>query len=479
VRRNYKNVLLGKGYLILFKKTMPREHLVSINPATGKTIGTFRVHDEKSVDKALSNSIKTADEWRKLSFNKRAALLKKIAKQLRKESENLAVLATKEMGKPVQQSRDEVEKCAKALEFYAREGANFLASEIVETDARKSYVAFQPLGVILAIMPWNFPYWQVFRAMAPAVMAGNVMLLKHASNVSGCAVAIEKVIKDAGAPPGLFQNLLIPSSRVGKLIDNPAIAAVTLTGSTSAGSKVAEAAGRNLKKCVLELGGSDAYIILEDADMEVAVEIALRGRLVNSGQSCIAAKRFVVVKNVRKEFERRYSEQMKAVTFGDPMDSKNRIGPMARTDLRDQLHEQVLKSIEKGARLLCGGFIPDRAGAYYPATVLTNVKKGMPAYNEELFGPVAAIIEAKDEKDALKIANDSIYGLAGGIISRNINHAEKLAAEEFQAGNCYVNDYAHSDPRLPFGGIKQSGYGRELSAFGIREFVNIKTVYIK
>ncbi len=458
---------------------MPREHLVSINPATGKTIGTYRVHNEKSVDNAIRNSLKTFEDWRLLSFPKRADLLINIAGQLRKERESLALLATEEMGKPVQQSRDEVEKCAKALEFYAREGANFLANEIVATEARKSYVAFQPLGIILAIMPWNFPYWQVFRAMAPAVMAGNVMLLKHASNVSACALAIEKVLKDAGAPAGLLQTLLIPSSHVERLIDNPAIAAVTLTGSTSAGSKVAEAAGRNLKKCVLELGGSDAYIILEDADMDVAVEIALRGRLVNSGQSCIAAKRFVVVKSVKKEFERRFSEQMKMVTFGDPMDSSNRIGPLARPDLRDQLHEQVLKSIEKGARLVCGGYIPVGAGSYYPATVLTNVKKGMPAYNEELFGPVAAIIEAKDEKDALKIANDSIYGLAGGIISRNINHAENLAAEEFEAGNCYVNDYAHSDPRLPFGGIKQSGYGRELSAFGIREFVNIKTVFVK
>ena len=284
---------------------MPREHLVSINPATGKPIGTYRVHNEKSVDNAIRNSLKTFEDWRLLSFRKRADLLINIAGQLRKEREGLALLATEEMGKPIQQSRDEVEKCAKALEFYACEGANFLAGEIVATEARKSYVAFQPLGIILAIMPWNFPYWQVFRAMAPAVMAGNVMLLKHASNVSGCALAIEKVLKDAGAPAGLLQTLLIPSSHVERLLDNPAIAAVTLTGSTSAGSKVAEAAGRNLKKCVLELGGSDAYVILEDADMDVAVEIALRGRLVNSGQSCIAAKRFVVVKSVRKEFERR------------------------------------------------------------------------------------------------------------------------------------------------------------------------------
>ena len=350
---------------------------------------------------------------------------------------------------------------------------------MVKTDASKSYVSFQPLGVILAIMPWNFPYWQVFRAMAPAVMAGNVIVLKHASNVSGCALAIEKLIVKAGAPKGLLQTLLLPSSRVEGLIDDRRIAAVTLTGSTAAGSKVAEAAGRNLKKVVLELGGSDPYIILADANMDTAIEIAVRGRLVNSGQSCIAAKRFIAVKNIRKEFETKFTEQMKAATYGDPMDEKNRLGPMARTDLRNQLHQQVLKSIEKGARLLCGGFIPEGAGAYYPPTVLTNVKKGMPAYDEEMFGPVAAIIEAKDDKDAIRIANDTVYGLGGGIISKNTAKAEKLAANELQAGSCFVNDFVHSDQRLPFGGVKHSGYGRELGTFGIREFVNIKTVFIK
>jgi succinate-semialdehyde dehydrogenase/glutarate-semialdehyde dehydrogenase len=328
-------------------------------------------------------------------------------------------------------------------------------------------------------MPWNFPYWQAFRAFAPAAMAGNVMILKHASNVSGCALAIEKVILNAGAPKGLMQTLLLPSSRVERLIDDGRVAAVTLTGSTAAGSKVAAAAGRNLKKTVLELGGSDAYIILEDADMDIAIEIAVRGRLVNSGQSCIAAKRFVAVKSIRKEFERRFTEKMKEATYGDPMDENNRIGPMARADLRDQLHGQVLKSIEKGAKLLCGGFIPAGSGAYYPPTALTNVKKGMPAYEEELFGPVGVIIEAKNEADAIRIANDSIYGLGGGIISKNRARAEKLAAEELQAGNCYVNDFVHSDQRLPFGGVKHSGYGRELGTFGIKEFVNIKTVFVK
>ena len=455
------------------------ELLISIDPATGRQIGSYKIHDDKKIESALKLAHRTFDEWRRLSFSKRAVILKNIAKQIRIEKDALVKLAASEMGKPIQQGYYEVEKCASTLEFYAREGAKFLADEVVKTDAFKSYVSFQPLGPVLAIMPWNFPYWQVFRAMAPTVMAGNVIVLKHASNVSGCALAIEKLILKAGAPRGLLQTLLIPSSRVGQLIDDSRIAAVTLTGSTTAGSKVAEAAGRNLKKAVLELGGSDPYVILADADMDTAIEIAVRGRLVNSGQSCIAAKRFVIDKKVRKEFELRFVEKMKAATFGPPMNENSRIGPMARRDLRDQLHEQVVESVKKGAKILCGGFMPEGEGAYYPPTVLTNVKKGMPAYDEELFGPVAAIIEAKDEADAMRIANDSIYGLGGGIISRNRGKAEKLAATELQAGSCFVNDFVHSDQRLPFGGIKQSGYGRELGTFGIREFVNIKTVFVK
>ena len=455
------------------------DRLTSINPTTEKEIASYEIHDEKRVEQALKQSRKTFEQWRQLPFSKRAVVLKNIAKEIRKEKDRLVKLAVLEMGKPISQGYYEVEKCASTLEFYANNGAKFLADEVVKTDARKSYVSYQPLGVVLAIMPWNFPYWQVFRAMAPTTMAGNVIILKHASNVSGCALAIEKLILKAGAPKGLLQTLLIPSSRVEKLIDDPRVSAVTLTGSTAAGSKVAEAAGRNLKRQVLELGGSDPYVILEDADLNIAVEIAVRGRLVNSGQSCIAAKRFVVVKSVYKEFVERYTEQMKKATYGDPMDEKSRIGPMARLDLRDQLHEQVLKSVEKGAKILCGGFIPDCPGAFYPPTVLTKVKKGMPAYDDELFGPVAAIIEAKDEKDAMRIANDSIYGLGAGIISRNRAKAEKLAAQELQAGSCFVNDFVHSDPHLPFGGTKQSGYGRELGSFGIHEFVNIKTVYVK
>lgn len=453
--------------------------LKSIDPATGQIIGEYPADTNEKIESALQQATATFDIWRKMSFAKRGSILKKIAKEIRKEKNNLIALAAAEMGKPVLQGQYEVEKCASTLEFYADRGAEFLKDELVKTDAIKSYISYQPLGTVLAVMPWNFPYWQVFRAFAPTVMAGNVMILKHASNVSGCALAIEKLIVKAGAPVGLLQTLLISADRVEGLIDDSRIAAVTLTGSTAAGRKVAEAAGRNLKKAVLELGGSDPYVILADADMDKAVEIALRGRLVNTGQSCIAAKRFVVDKKVRKEFEKRFTEEMKKVTYGNPMDENNRMGPMARVDLRDELHKQVMESIAKGAKLLCGGFIPDMEGAFYPATVLTNVKKGMPAYDEELFGPVAAIIEVKNDEEALKIANDTIYGLGGGIISNNRKLAERLAREELQAGNCYVNDFVHSDPLLPFGGIKQSGYGRELGTFGIREFVNIKSVYIK
>lgn len=453
--------------------------VVSINPATGKEIATYKIHDTAYIETALKKAQKASDEWRFTSLKDRSKVLKNIAAELRKQKQKLAELATQEMGKPIQQSLDEVEKCARTFDFYAMEGKQLLADEIVETDARKSYVSFQPLGVVFAIMPWNFPYWQVFRAMGPALMAGNTMVLKHASNVSGCALAMEQVIKKAGAPKGLFQTLLVPSAQVADIIAHPVISAITFTGSTYAGSKVASVAATHIKKQVLELGGSDAYIILEDADMDLAVKTSVDGRLINTGQSCVAAKRFIAVKGIRKEFEKRMVKLMEQASFGDPFDRANKIGPMARVDLRDELHEQVQKSVAMGAKLLCGGYIPEQEGAWYPPTVLTNVKKGMSAYDEELFGPVAAIIEAKDEKHAVQLSNDSIYGLGAGIFSRNRKRAEQIAATELQAGNCFVNAFVHSDPRLPFGGVKQSGYGRELSGFGIREFVNIKTVFIQ
>lgn len=452
--------------------------ITSVNPATGKEIKTYKIDDEKKIARVLKASVKAQEEWRQASFRERAAVLRKIAKEIKSNKKKLAELATKEMGKPIAQSIAEVEKCAKNMEFYAKQGPDFIADEVVETEAKKSYVSYQPLGVVLAIMPWNFPYWQVFRAMGPILMAGNTMVLKHASNVGGCAKAIEKIVKDAGAPKGLFHTLIVPGSDVEPIIKDDAIAAVTLTGSTDAGKKVASVAAAHIKKQVLELGGSDAYIVLKDADMQLAVDTCVQGRLVNTGQSCVCAKRFVVEKEVKDEFETMMVAQMQAAKFGDPMDRKNRIGPMSRKDLRDELHEQVVDSVAKGAKLLCGGYIPEDDGAYYPPTVLTNVKKGMPAYDEELFGPVAAIIEAKDEEQAIKIANDTIYGLGGGIFSKNVKRAEQIAATEIQAGNCFVNAFVHSDPKLPFGGIKQSGYGRELSKYGIREFTNIKTVFV-
>lgn len=452
--------------------------VISVNPATGKEIATYKIDDAKKIAGSLKSAEKAYNSWRGTTFKERAVVLKRIAATIRKNKEKLAHLATKEMGKPIEQSFLEVEKCAMNMEYYAKHGAAMLADEIVKTEASKSYISYQPLGVVLAIMPWNFPYWQVFRAMGPILMAGNAMVLKHASNVSGCAKAIEKILKDADVPAGLFHTLLIPGAEVEPVIKHPVIAAVTLTGSTAAGKKVASVAAAHIKKQVLELGGSDAYIVLKDADMKLAVDTCVKGRLYNSGQSCVCAKRFIVDKSVRKEFEEKMTEQMKASTFGDPMDKGNRIGPLARVDLRDELHQQVMDSIKKGAKLLCGGYIPEGDGAYYPPTVLTSVKKGMPAYDEELFGPVAAIIEAKDEEHAIMLANDSIYGLGSGIFSKNVRKAEKIAATKIQAGNCFVNAFVHSDPRLPFGGTKQSGYGRELSYYGIREFTNIKTVFV-
>lgn len=451
----------------------------SINPATGTVIHEYS-HTTPAEKEAILAAAKEAfGAWKSESYESRAQTLRKIAAVIRERKEDLATLATNEMGKPIAQSRDEVEKCARTFDFYADKGAAMLADEVIMTDASKSYVHYEPMGVVLAVMPWNFPYWQVLRCAAPILMGGNTMVLKHASNVWGCAMAIDSVFKAAGLPQNLLQTLLLPSSEVEGLIDHPAINAVTFTGSTTAGSKIAEAAGRNIKKQVLELGGSDAYVILGDADITKAVDICIRARLVNSGQSCVAGKRFVVVQSKREAFEKAFTEAMKAATFGDPFDEASRIGPMARVDLRDALHRQVTDSIAKGARLLCGGEVPEMQGAFYPPTVLTDVAKGMPAYEEELFGPVAAIIVAKDEDDAMRIANDSIYGLGGCIISENIGRAETLAARVLQAGNCFVNEPVHSDPNLPFGGTKMSGYGRELGSFGIREFTVVKTVFIK
>jgi succinate-semialdehyde dehydrogenase/glutarate-semialdehyde dehydrogenase len=453
--------------------------LVSVNPFTGKEIARYKTDTPTIVKYKLDQAHKAFEKWSNVSIRQRAAYLKALADYLQKNKKKMAETATLEMGKPYIQSITEIEKSATTLAFYAEHGSRFLEPEQVETEAQKSFVTFRPLGTVLAIMPWNFPYWQVFRAMGPILMAGNTMLLKHASNVTGCALIIEKALEEAGLPEHIFQTLVLPSSAVEPVIAHRYVQAVTFTGSSSAGSKVAAAAGSHLKKQVLELGGSDAYIVLADADLKRAVEVCVTSRLNNTGQSCISAKRFVVDEKVIATFESQMAEQMQERTYGDPMNMAAQLGPMARHDLRDALHKQVMESVEKGAKLLCGGFIPEGEGAFYPPTVLTNVKKGMPAYDEEMFGPVAAIIRAKDEDDAIRIANDSIYGLGGAIFSRDVKKAEKIAEEQLQAGSIFVNDFVRSDARLPFGGIKQSGYGRELSSYGLREFVNIKTVFIR
>lgn len=452
----------------------------SINPATGK-INKIIKEDTWS---AIQRKIKTADQtwhtWSRTSFPHRAALLNKTSGVLLAQKQRLAELMAAEMGKPLKEGISEIEKCAWVCRYYAENGASFLKDVSIKTDAQKSYVSYQPIGVVLAVMPWNFPFWQVFRFIAPSIFAGNCGLLKHASNVPGCARAIELIMLDAGFPKGVFQHLSIGSSMVDKVIEHPVIKAVTLTGSTQAGQQVAAKAGSLIKKTVLELGGSDPYIILADANVEKAATICANSRLINNGQSCIAAKRFIVVKQVAKKFTELLVEKMSEKVMGDPLDPATDLGPMARIDLRDELHQQVLKNIRKGAKLVLGGKLPKKAktNAYYPATVLTHVKKGMPAYQEEIFGPVAAVIIAADTDEAIRIANDTSFGLGAAVFSRKKKIAEKIAREKLQAGACFVNSLVKSDPRLPFGGVKMSGYGRELGLQGIHEFVNIKTVYI-
>ena len=382
------------------------------------------------------------------------------------------------MGKPVRQGRAEVDKCAWACRYFADEAETILADQVIDADRTKSYVAYRPLGVILAVMPWNFPFWQVIRFIAPALMAGNGGILKHASNVTGCAIAIDEMIVEAGFPDGLFRTVVVPSSRVAEMIENRGIAAVTLTGSDAAGRSVASTAGQHLKKTVLELGGSDPYLILEDADMDLAVSACSSGRLLNGGQSCIAAKRFIVHRSVADEFTVKLAKAMDAYRIGNPLNEETEIGPMARIDLRDELHDQVVRSLGEGARLVTGGFLPDGPGAFYPPTILADVTAGMPAYHEETFGPVASIIVVDDEEEAIRIANDSVFGLGGAVFTRDVERGEQIARDRIEAGSCFVNAFVASDPRLPFGGIKASGYGRELSHIGMREFMNVKTVVV-
>lgn len=443
-----------------------------------QSIEEYALHTDQQINDKIEQTQGAWLKWRNSGYAERSYLLNKLAEIIRARKVELARLMALEMGKPVKQGISEADKCAAVCEYYAEKAAGFLSDQIIKTEAIKSYVCFNPLGVVLAVMPWNFPLWQVFRFLAPALAAGNCGVLKHASNVPGCALAIEDMVTEAGFPPYVFQTLLAGSNKVDKIIEHEHIKAVTLTGSTQAGIKVAQKAGSLLKKTVLELGGSDAYIVLEDADIALAAKVCAESRLINGGQSCIAAKRFIVVKEVEEEFTRLFTQYMSQKVMGDPLEDRTDLGPMARADLRDELHSQVIKSVTQGARCILGGKIPDGENAFYPPTVLVNVTEDNLAFNEELFGPVAAIISANEEEDAISLANKSQFGLGAAVFTNDVERGDYIAANLLEAGSCFVNGLVKSDPRLPFGGIKQSGYGRELGMFGIHEFVNIKTVVI-
>lgn len=450
----------------------------TINPATGEKIREYPSMDLAELNGIINATNASQESWQHSDFAMRAKLMHKAADLLLERKQELAELMTEEMGKTLAAGVGEVEKCAWVCNYYADNAQEFLADELVDTESSISKVVFRPIGIVLAVMPWNFPHWQVFRFAAPALMAGNGGLLKHAPNVSGSALAIEKIFLDAGFPENLFRTLLITNKHVSRAIENPLVNAVTLTGSTTAGKVVGAKAAQMLKKAVLELGGSDPYVVLADADLEACVNLCVTSRLINAGQSCIAAKRFIVEKPLLKSFTKLFVEKMGAVKTGDPTAAETEMGPQARFDLRDALHDQVQRSIEKGATLLLGGIVPPIPGAYYYPTVLSDVKPGMPAYEEELFGPVAAIIEAQNEEDAIRIANDTCFGLGAAIFTRDTKKGEEIASNQIKAGACFVNDFVKSDPRLPFGGTGESGYGRELSHYGIKEFVNIKTVCV-
>ena len=451
----------------------------AINPATGEVDAEYPDTTPDQIEEKLAGASRAFESWRERSFDERARPMRAAAKILRERSAELAELMAREMGKPVADGRSEADKCAWVCEHYAENAARFLADEPAETDASESFVAYRPLGVVLAIMPWNFPFWQVFRFVAPGLMAGNTALLKHASNVPGCALAIESILRDAGFPEHVFHTLLVGSDAVAKLLDDDRVAAATLTGSVKAGKAVSERAGKRLKKTVMELGGSDPYVVLEDADVAHAAETCAKSRLINSGQSCIAAKRFIVVDAVREDFTRAFVARMADAKVGDPLDESTTVGPQARGDLRDELHDQVERTKAAGARVLLGGEVPNKKGAWYPATVLADVRPGMAAFDEETFGPVAAIVPAKDEDEAIALANRSRFGLGAAVFTRDVERGRRVARDRLDAGACFVNGLVKSDPRLPFGGIKESGYGRELGRIGIREFVNVKTVWVK
>lgn len=455
-----------------------RMPIESLNPATGQLLKTFEPMPWREIDGILGEAARSQRTWARASFAERAKPMRRAAALLRERAAELARLAALEMGKPVKEGQAEVEKCAWVCEHYAEGADAYLQARPVETDAGRSFVRHDPLGLVLAVMPWNFPYWQVFRFIAPHLMAGNAGVLKHASNVPQCALAIEQVMVDAGFPAGLFRTLLVGSGPVARIIEDPRVAAVTLTGSEPAGRAVGEVAGRCLKPAVLELGGSDPFIVLADAELPRAAQVAAAARLLNGGQSCICAKRFIVARPVYDRFVELLAAEMQATRMGDPLDPETKLGPQARGDLRDELHRQVTATVAAGARCVLGGKVPDGPGAFYPPTLLADVPRESPAFREETFGPVAAVVRAADEAEAVALANDSAYGLGASLWSRDPSAADRLAPR-LEAGAVFVNGLVKSDPRLPFGGIKASGFGRELGAEGIREFVNVKTVWVK
>ena len=453
------------------------DFMYSINPATEELLGSYRIHSGQQADEAIDRAQKAFGKWSAEKFSARAGLMKRAAEYLRQNKAGLAGLVTAEMGKPLVESEAEVEKCAWNCDYYADNADRFLRDESRISNAAESYIQYEPLGVVLAVMPWNFPFWQVFRFAAPALMAGNAAVLKHASNVPQCALAIEEIFRKAGFPEGVFQTLLVPGSSVSRLIEHPAVAAVTLTGSEGAGSQVASCAGRAIKKTVMELGGSDPFIVLEDADLDASVKAAVRARYQNTGQSCIAAKRFIVAASVFQEFQDRFVEAVRALKLGNPADRSIQIGPLARPEFVRDLERQIQESVRMGASILLGGRRCTGAGFFFEPTVLTGVRPDMPAGCEEVFGPVAALMSAADAEEAVHLANHTSYGLGSSLWTRDLEKAKRLA-RRIEAGQVFINGIVASDPRLPFGGIKRSGYGRELSELGIREFVNIQTVWI-
>ncbi len=457
--------------------------IITVNPATAEPIAEYHAMTSGEIREAITRSYWEYISWREIAISERSALMKRLAKLLRQEKDQHGALISREMGKPLSQAVAEVEKSAWVCDYYADNAASFLKPEESNLDGGvRGVVKFEPIGLVLGIMPWNFPFWQVFRFAAPAIMAGNGIILKHSPNVTGSAIAIEQLFRDAGFPAHLYSAVHIDLEDVDRLtgfiIEHPAIQGVSLTGSTAAGRAVAAKSGKALKTSVLELGGSDPYIVLDDADIPKAVDICAAARLLNGGQSCIAAKRFIVQSRVFEQFEHRLLQRMQSAVMGDPFDPAVEVGPLARHDLREQLHSQVTRSVANGARLLCGGTIPEGKGFFYPPTVLSGVHKWMEVYSEETFGPVATLIEAKDDNEAILIANDTPYGLGSAVFSGNTDRALAIA-DQLDAGCCFINSMVKSDPRMPFGGVKQSGYGRELSSYGMHEFVNIKSLCYK